>query len=66
MAGDRESTDRQPHSGDDKGAKALRRLLAIAAAVAVLLGTVYTAAGQDNAESGPRYVTISVEGPKPK
>ena len=49
-----------------KGAKALRRLLAIAAAVDVLLGTVYTAAGQDNAESGSRYVTISVEGPKPK
>ena len=49
-----------------KGAKALRRLLAIAATGAVLLGTVYTAAGQDNAESDPRYVTISVEGPKPK
>ena len=34
MAGDMESTDRQPLSGDGKGVKALGRLLAIAAAVA--------------------------------
>ena len=55
MAGDMESTDRQPLSGDGKGVKALGRLLAIAAAVLVLLGTVYTVAGQeDNAELDPR------------
>ena len=28
-----------------------------------VLGAVYTAAGQDNSESNPRYVTISVSGP---
>ena len=39
------------------------RFLAIAGLLAMLLGGVYTAAGQDNAESAPRYITISVSGP---
>ena len=32
----------------------------MAALLVFVLGAVYTAAGQDNAESNPRYVTISV------
>ena len=39
------------------------RFLAIAGLLAMLLGGVYTAAGQDKSESGPRFVTISVSGP---
>ena len=35
----------------------------MAALLVIALGAVYTAAGQDNAESNPRYVTISVSGP---
>ena len=35
----------------------------MAALLVIALGAVYTAAGQDNSESDPRYVTISVSGP---
>ena len=33
------------------------------AVLVFVLGAVYTAAGQDDSESDPRYVTISVSGP---
>ena len=39
------------------------RFLAIAGLLAMLLGGVYTVAGQDKSESNPRFVTISVSGP---
>ena len=67
--GTREGKQRfsQPGGGAKPSDNARRmfpyRFLAIAGLLAMLLGGVYTAAGQDNAESGPRYITISVSGP---
>ena len=39
------------------------RVVAVAAILVFVLGAVYTAAGQDKSESGPRHVTVSVSGP---